>query len=109
MMADEDRFEIGKCYFLIGYYDPRFTLPRIRTLIFTGKKQQNGSEFWCFGTPETVDAEGKVEVDQDDILQAPKELLRSIHDWNRLIEELTENKRAQDHGEVFQGVPTFRG
>lgn len=105
-MADEDRFKIGRCYFLVGYYDARLTMPKIKTLIFLGKKHlEDGSdECWCFGTPQSMEPPGKVEVDQSDILNAPRDLLRSIHDLDDLIRELTENKKAQDRGEVFQGI-----
>src|SRR5262245_63378873 len=104
-MTDEDRFKVGRCYFLVGYYDPRLTMPKIRTLVFLGKKHERGSdEYWSFGTPQSMEKLGKVEVDQSDLLKAPRDLLRSIHDWDDLIRELTENKKAQDRGEVFQGI-----
>ena len=66
VMADEDRFKIGRCYFLVGYYDARLTMPKIKTLIFLGKKHlEDGSdECWCFGTPQSMEPPGKVEVDQ---------------------------------------------
>lgn len=104
-MKSENRFEVGHCYFWIGYYDQRFTTPKIKTLIFLGKEGEGGTEeYWRFGAPRSMEAPGKVEVDENDILMAPRDLLRSIHDWDELIQELIENKKAQDRGEVFQGL-----
>jgi hypothetical protein len=104
-MTSEDSLRIGQCYFLIAYCDPHFLVPKIRTLIFQGKEETlERGPVWTFATPRSTEIPGRIEIDADDVLNAPTELLSSILDWDGLVRELTENKRAQDRGEIFQGI-----
>ena len=38
------KFEPGRCYFLVGYLDRNFKLPFVQTYVFVGREPQNASD-----------------------------------------------------------------
>jgi len=109
-MKDEANLTVGKCYFALFYHDKDLRMPDIHTLIYVGKNicskdEESTKEHWCFLDPVSYLKQGP-EIDEErcseyKLHRFDNQSLFSLHDWEGLIEELLENKRAQDKGEIF--------
>jgi len=111
-MVDERDLVEGACYFAVFYHDKGLRIPKISTLIFVGKASGTTSSsakpLWCFMDPETYDRFGPISNESENgeyvLHRFDEDTLFSIYDWHGLIEELAENKRAQDEGRIYDGT-----
>jgi hypothetical protein len=100
----KDRFEVGHCYFLVGYYDPRFRFPYIQTFIYIGKNldnpQRKTEDLWFFQEPQSFIERGPTlprdGVESPEITVVRKDGLEGFADWSGLVKELTASKKEQD-------------
>lgn len=109
-MIEESILIIGKCYFRLMYHDKDLLVPDICTLIYIGKNLYTESEkyikdYWFFQDPKSYSKYGPANKEpvrtECEVHRFDAENLFSIYDWDGLIKELSENKEAQDKGEIF--------
>lgn len=97
-MTNEDRFEPGRYYFLLGYYDRKFRFPLIQTYVFIGKNidgDSNAGDRWYFQEPEAFlrspRADQGADDDENGIVTATEEALEGFVDLAGLVAELSRN------------------
>ena len=100
------QFEIGKCYFHLGYYDKNLSTPFVEPFFFLGKDLfTEGAGFSFFqGASAYLDGEKLNSLDdceQKDVMLVGEDDLDTFVDWNGMLSELTENKKMQDQGLWF--------
>ena len=108
-MVEENELVEGQCYFLILYHDKDLRIPDIRTMIFIGKNidqdEKSKKDLWFFQDPESYLKYGasirKPRKSGCEVSRFDENSLFSIYDWSGMINELTQNKEAQDKGEIF--------
>lgn len=109
-MLETTELVVSGCYFRLFYHDKDLRIPEIKTLIYIGKNlhsegETSAKEFWFFQDPESFlkygPADKKPVRSECEVHRLDSEALFSICDWTGLIEELSENKEAQDRGEIF--------
>ena len=61
-MAKGISFEIGQCYFLVGYHDRNFKLPFIDSYTFIGRgdRAPSAGDFWYFQNAQSFSERGQL-------------------------------------------------
>ena len=88
-------------YFLVAYLDRDMRIPKIETYICVGQDLSNGD--WYFQTAESFAKDGLLTVERaadDDqcLCLADQHVADGMLTWDRLVDELQENKTMQDRG-----------
>lgn len=102
--------EVGKNYFLLGYYDRDLSVPFVEAYFFLGKNlfPDDVGDYWFFQNAQPfldgVTVSTEAECEQAGVIRVPTEGLADFVDWQGLIDELLENKRMQDQGKFLSQV-----
>lgn len=97
-MANEERFRIGRCYFLLGYYDREFRFPYIQSFVYVGKNLESvgcnpKEDRWYFQDPQLFIERGATSLqdfsEDSGIMTATQDALDGFVDAHELARELT--------------------
>lgn len=101
-------FEVGGCYFLVGYMDQRLTIPYVRPLLFCGSHSTEEGQEWLFCDVDFLE-EQKPDLKRIALATAPtlfanNRMLEEIFDWPGLVRELQRNLEIQASGRTLDQV-----
>lgn len=85
------------------YFDNELKIPDIKTLVFSSFDYEKGKFY--FQDPESYLKNGILSIDGDIedtiVRQFDRDCLYSIYDWRGLLEGLSDNRKSQEAGRIF--------
>lgn len=98
-MAKAESLVIGKCYFLLSFYDKALKMPKIRTVIYVGKnvfEEKEEENEWYFQDAGSYLEHGSFlkipKMEKRDVFILDKDSFSLIYDLGELISDLKEIK-----------------
>jgi hypothetical protein len=91
------QFEIGRCYFMLSFFDSNGQMPLVETYVFIGANlmdadQKTSGTTWYFKKPDSfIESDVRLDnVDHEDCIRVGEDTIELMLDMPQLLQQLRE-------------------